>query len=205
MTPVRTTAVLTPDAVLDAVRRNPVNVAILERLPDLGAPQAQLVAGCVFGAVWNAQAGLDATAHVRDYDVFYFDPDTGYGAEDEVIRRAGQLFADLGVTVEVRNQARVHLWFESRFGQTRPAIGSVREGIDQFLVRCTCLGVDAAGTLYAPYGLQELAAGVLRPNPLNADDGTLYRAKVDSYRARWPWLRDDAGGPPGPLTGPPHA
>ena len=181
---------MTEAEVLALVRQNPVNTAILERLPELDVSQAHLVAGCLFGAVWNVQAGRPAGENVNDYDVFYYDPDSSYGAEDAVIRRAEALYADLGVKVEVRNQARVHLWFASRFGQTRPPISSVQEGIDQFLVRCTCLGVNEHGVLYAPCGLDELEAGLLRPNPLNVDDGRLYRAKVQSYRQRWPWLRE---------------
>ena len=70
----------------------------------------------------------------------------------------------------------------------------MRQAIDEFLVRCTCVGVDERRQVYAPHGLGELAAGILRPNPLNADDGRLYRAKVASYRARWPWLREAAAG-----------
>ena len=185
---------MTEAEVLAAIRQNPVNAAILDRLHALGAPQAHLVAGCLFGAVWNVQAGRPAGENVNDYDLFYYDPDPSYEAEDAVIRRAATLFADLDVQLEVRNQARVHLWFEQKFGQTRPPIRSVREGIDQFLVRCTCLGVGVHGGLYAPCGLDELEAGLLRPNPLNADhdrrnDGRLYRAKVQSYQRRWPWLR----------------
>ena len=176
---------------LRLVRRNPVNAAILDRLPALGAPQAHLVAGCLFGAVWNAQAGRPPGENVNDYDLFYYDSDPSYGAEDAVIRRAAQLFANLGVKVEVRNQARVHLWFEQKFGQTRPPIESVLQGIEQFLVRCTCLGINEHGGLYAPCGLEELEAGILRPNPLNADNGRLYAEKAESYRRRWPWLRTE--------------
>ena len=183
---------MTEAEVLAAVRQNPVNAAILDRLHALGAPQAHLVAGCLFGAVWNVQAGRPAGENVNDYDLFYYDPDSSYEAEDAVIRRAAVLYEDLNVKIEVRNQARVHLWFEQKFGQTRPPIRSVREGIDQFLVRCTCLGIDEHGELYAPCGLEELEAGLLRPNALNSDDGRLYRAKVESYRRRWPWLRDGA-------------
>ena len=150
-----------------------------------------MVAGCLFGTVWNARSGRPPTENIRDYDVFYYDADTSYEAEDAVIHRAAALFADLGAEVEVRNQARVHLWFGAKFGQGRPPIQSVRQGIDEFLVRCTCVGVSAAGEVYAPYGLDELAAGLLRPNPRNADQGgRLYRAKTASYRERWPWLRE---------------
>ena len=180
---------MTGAELLETVRGNPVNAVILDRLPELKAAQAQLVAGCLFGSVWNAQSGRPPAENVNDYDLFYYDSDPSYGAEDVVIRQAAQLFADLGVKIEVRNQARVHLWFEQKFGQTRPPIESVWQGIEQFLVRCTCLGINEHGGLYAPCGLEKLEAGILCPNPLNADDGRLYAEKVASYQRRWPWLR----------------
>lgn len=182
---------------LRLIRRNLVNAVILDRLPALGAPQAHLVAGALFQTVWNVQDGREPGAGIRDYDLFYWDADTSYEAEDAVIRRAALLFADLDVQVEVRNQARVHLWFEHKHGVTRPPIASAREGIRQFLVECTCVGVDAGGELYAPYGLADLAAGILRPNPHNHTP-SLYAAKVADYRARWPWLREGTQEAPTP-------
>ncbi len=173
---------------LEIVQRNPVNAAILERLPQLGVPQLYLVAGCLFQAVWNVRSGRPAGQGIRDYDLFYWDADTSYEAEDAVIRRAEALFADLNVRTEVRNQARVHLWFGEKYGLPRPAILSSKESIRQFLVLCTCLGISASGEVYAPHGFDDLGHGILRPNPLNRTPA-LYAAKVADYQARWPWLR----------------
>jgi hypothetical protein len=169
---------------------NPVNAEILRRLPALGVPQACLVAGCVYQAVWNRLAGRPVAAGVKDYDVFYFDDrDLGWDAEDRVIQRAAALFADLGVEVEVKNQARVHLWYGARFGPGYPALASVEDGIGRYLVACTCVGIRAAdGTLHAPHGLAELWDGVLRMNPANPRPA-LFQAKAESYRMRWPWLK----------------
>lgn len=180
---------MTGQECLTLVRRNPVNAAILNRLPALGAPQAHLTAGALFGTVWNLLSGQPPGANIADYDLFYWDADLSYEAEDAVIRRADALFADLPGTVEVRNQARVHLWFREKTGLERPALRSARDGINQFLVECTALGIDARGEIYAPFGLRDLAAGRLRLNRQNHTPG-LYRAKVDSYRQRWPWLTD---------------
>ncbi|PNY80157.1 hypothetical protein CVO96_01225 [Deinococcus koreensis] len=171
------------------IGRNPVNTAILARLPRLGLQQAHLAAGALFQTVWNVRSGLDPQAHIRDYDLFYWDDDPSFEAEDAVIRRAGALFRDLGARIEVRNQARVHLWFPEKTGLPRPPLASVREGIDQFLVECTCVGVDATGTVYAPRGLDDLAAGRLKLNGRNHTP-SLYRAKVQAYLQRWPWLTD---------------
>ena len=168
---------------------NAANAEILRRLPTLGLSQAYLVAGCLYQAVWNRLADRPVAADIKDYDVFYFDPDTSWAAEDQAIRHAADLFADLGVTVELKNQARVHLWYAERFGTGYPELTSTEDGIGRYLVACTCVGIRAEdGALYAPYGLEELWDGILRMNPANPRPA-LFRAKAESYRARWPWLR----------------
>lgn len=172
--------------------QNPHNAALLERLPLLGLTDAWLVAGCLFQTVWNLHAGHAPEAHIKDYDLFYFDADD-LSAEGEaaVQARAEALFADLPITVEAKNQARVHLWYEEWFGYPYAALTSARDGIGRFLVPCTCVGLQPAPSgpaLHAPYGLDELYAGILRPNPA-CPHLPLFDAKAASYQQRWPWLQ----------------
>ena len=186
-----------------AALANPINRKILERLPLLGAPHACLVAGSVYQALWNARANRPAAEGVKDYDLFYYDgTDLSYEAEDRVIARARALFADLDVLIDVKNQARVHLWYPQRFGGAYPPLARVEEGVARFLVRATCVGLmpQVAGTLalIAPYGLEETAAGILAPNPHWRPSLERFRAKAESYRARWPWLRIVEAPPPFP-------
>jgi uncharacterized protein len=168
------------------VRRNPAIDAILAGLADLKAPDAWLTAGCLSQTVWNLEAGRPPDDGIRDYDLFYFDPDLTWEAEDEVIKRAAILFD--GIAVEVRNQARVHLWFEGRFGYALDPLQSARDGIDRFLFRGICIGIDADLNVYAPYGFDDLLEGLLRPNPRNPRLEQM-REKAADYQARWPQLR----------------
>lgn len=181
---------LTPVAFLQRALENPKNAALLERLPALGVPQCYLVAGCLYQAIWNAESGREASCGVSDYDIFYHDDrDLSWEAEDVIVRRVQELTVDLNVKVDVKNQARVHLWYERRFGHPCPPLRSSRDGIDRFPVRCTCVGLDVkSGELYAADGLDDLAAGRLRMNPQNPVE-SLFRSKAESYRARWPWLQ----------------
>nr|WP_298683958.1 nucleotidyltransferase family protein [uncultured Dongia sp.] len=175
-----------------AALANPINRAILTRLPMLGVPDAWLVAGSIYQAYWNALSGQPVTAGIKDYDIFYCDPsDLSYDAEDAVLRRAAAIFADLDGLIDIKNQARVHLWYKERFGAEWPPVTSTRESIGRFQVRCTCVGVqpkpDGTLELHAPYGLDELTRGELRANAHcpNVND---MRKKAESYRQRWPWL-----------------
>jgi hypothetical protein len=179
---------------ITAALSNPINRKILERLPMLGAPNACLVAGSVYQAWWNALSGRPVAEGVKDYDIFYFDGgDLSYEAEDAVIRRADALFADLDVLIDVKNQARVHLWYQKRFGGGDYApLLKVEDGIACFLARATCVGlmpqVDGTLRLIAPYGIEETRRGELRPTEFRRDDLGRFREKARSYVERWPWL-----------------
>ena len=62
---------------------------------------------------------------VNDYDVFYFDADLSWEAEDRVINALRRASDQLGVRIEVRSQARVHLWYPQS-GGPYPALGPDR-------------------------------------------------------------------------------
>jgi uncharacterized protein len=177
---------------LRLVRQNPINCMLMDRLPQLALKDAWLVAGSLFQTVWNLQSGRPPTEGIKDYDVFYFDgDDLSWDSEDKEIQRVRCVVGDVAGNVELKNQARVHLWYGDRFGPGYPPLRCSCDGIDRFLVDCTRVAIrigGGLGELYAPSGLDELYAGVLRPNPLNPRP-ELFIEKAESYRARWPWLR----------------
>lgn len=180
-----------PSRFLCDILRNRFNRAILDAWPRLDLPDGWLVAGCLFQTVWNLRSDRPPEADIKDYDVFYFDPsDLSEEGEQAVQRRVLAQLGPLGVPVEVKNQARVYLWYEEFFGYPYPRLASATDGIDRFLIPSTCVGVQATSAglrLYAPNGLGPLYAGMLAPNPL-VPHATLFRDKAASYRQRWPWL-----------------
>lgn len=170
------------------ITSNPVNQAILSRWDVLDLPNPWLVAGCLFQTVWNVQAGLRPESGIKDYDIFYFDPsDLSESAEADAQLLVDEAFGDLGVTIEVANQARVHLWYPEFFGRPYPALVSAEDGIDRFLIRETCVGVRPQ-ECYAPYGLFGIYAGTLTPNSATPYPD-LFAKKVASYMERWEWLK----------------
>lgn len=180
------------------VLSNPTNRAILAAWPGLALPDGWLVAGCLFQTVWNLRSGRPPQEGIKDYDLFCFDGgDLSEAAEAAVQARVDRVLGHLGASIEVKNQARVHLWYEEHFGHPYPRLHKAQDGIDRFLVPATCVAIRPARAgegfeVYAPHGLDGLYAGVLRPNPLT-DHRDLFRAKAASYQARWPWLRIEEG------------
>lgn len=167
---------------------NDVNRDILERLPALGLPDVWLVSGSLFQTVWNVLTERPADYGIKDYDIFCFDPDTSWEAEDEAIRRCGDFFANLDVEIELRNQARVHLWYEEKFGAAYPPLHSSCEGIDRFLAPASMVGLLPDGTLYAPCGLSDIEAMTIRPNRVANFNAGRYAEKAARWKAMWPEL-----------------
>ena len=175
------------ESFLRDVSLNKTNATILARWGDLNLPNSWLVAGCLFQTVWNLQSGRPAEAAIKDYDIFYFDSDDlSDMGEQQTQARVSTLLSDLGVTVEVANQARVHCWYSTHFARPYPKLSSSEDGIRRFLVLETCVGVRP-NACYTPYGLNGVYAGTLSPNPLTPYP-ELFTEKVMSYRARWPKL-----------------
>lgn len=175
-----------------ALSRNETLLQVLDRTAAMGLPGWYLTAGCLFQTVWNVVTGRPPTEGIKDYDVFYFDDrDLSWEAEDAVIRAAATVFADLPAEVEVRNEARVHLWYEQKFGVPSPPYTSTEAAIDSFAATTCCLGVrlEPGGRwrVYAPHGLSDVFGLVVRPNPVLAPRA-VYEAKAARWCRQWPEL-----------------
>jgi hypothetical protein len=172
-----------------AILRNPINATILARLPQLQVSDAWLVSGALFQTVWNALTHHAPGYGIKDYDVFYFDPDTSWDAENDVIQRAKHLFADVDAAIEVRNQARVHLWYEAKFGAPYPPLTRTTDGIDHFLMHNAQVGIRPNGEtydFYAPHGLEDIARMIVRPNRTANFRADRYREKAERWKSLWP-------------------
>ena len=175
---------------LAIVTADPTVAAVLERVPTLGVSDWWLTAGVLFQTVWNSLTGRPIGTGIRDADLFYFDPDTSWDAEDAVIRAGAELFADLPVPVEIRNEARVHLWYAERFGTPAPPFRDCADAIDSFAAVCCSVGVtvrDGGLRVYAPFGYDDLFAMVVRPNPRLAPRH-VYETKAARWLQQWPEL-----------------
>src|SRR5215469_4791734 len=179
------------DAIAAAALTNPVNRKILQRLPALGLRDAWLVSGALFQSVWNSITKRAPDYGIKDYDIFYFDPDTSFEAEDKVIRRAADAFRDLGIAIELRNQARVHLWYPEKFGMPYPPAAKATDGIDRFLMRCAQIGIRNRGSaysVYAPSGFDDIENMTVRPNPTPNFRAERYLEKAARWKSLWPEL-----------------
>jgi hypothetical protein len=176
-------------AFLATALRNPVNEAIADELFQLALPDAWIVSGCLVQTAWNVLTARAVDYGISDYDVFYFDLDISWQAEDAVIRQLQDRLAKLGVTIEARNQARVHLWYPEKHGLPYPALRCSTQGIDRFLTKTTQVGIrrtPGGHEVYAPNGFDDIADLVVRPNPGPNFSAENYDAKARRWKKLWP-------------------
>jgi hypothetical protein len=174
------------------VRADPGLMHVLQTLRPLGLNDWRVFSGAVYQSVWNARTGRPAGYGIKDYDLGYFDPDTSWDAEDVVIKRVAAAFDEpFRSQVEVRNQARVHLWFTDRFGEPYDALTGTDEALARFVAPAFAVGVrledDDTISVAAPFGLEDVFSMTLRPNPERGLARGWTRT-VDNARRRWPEL-----------------
>ncbi|MDN3721734.1 nucleotidyltransferase family protein [Roseibium salinum] len=134
---------------------------ILEAIRSMDLPDAWLVSGGIYQTVWNVMTGRPHFHGMKDFDVIYFaGTDLSYEAEDAVITRVNALLPDLASLLEVRNQARVHLWYEQRFGRPYRPLDCSMDSLTTYAARTHAVAarLDRQGRLVvnAPFGLANL-------------------------------------------------
>jgi hypothetical protein len=181
----------------EIVREAPALMQVLQRARDLDLPDWLIFSGAVYQRVLNRLTGRDADYGIKDYDLGYFDPaDVSYDAEDVVIRRVAAAFEPpLREMVEVRNQARVHLWFEGKFGEPYSPLSNSAEALTRFVSPLFAVAVrleaDDRLQIVAPFGLEDLFTLRLRPNPLRPTNG--FARTAASAVARGPEIMVEPG------------
>jgi len=173
----------------EILKTNPSVQKIFERAEELHMSNWYLGAGGIVQTVWNAAHGFDPEYGIRDYDLVYYDAsDTSYEGEDVFIQKGKELFSDIPVLVEIRNQARVHLWYEKHFGHPIDQYKSVEEAISTWPTNVTSVGVrytDEGLCIHAPFGLDDIFGMVVRANKAQITK-KIYEDKVKKWIELWP-------------------
>ncbi|KAH7362357.1 hypothetical protein B0T11DRAFT_328438 [Plectosphaerella cucumerina] len=172
---------------------NKTLIEVLGRARSLHLPNWYLAAGSLSQTIWNHASSKPPDTGISDYDLVYFDnSDLTYEAEDVHIQKSRQLFADLGVDVEIRNQARVHLWYEKKHGVPCSPHDSVESGIDSWISTSAMIGVrledDGQWSVYAPRGLSDFFNMVVKPNPVLGTRAA-FEKKAERWKSIWPGLK----------------
>lgn len=104
---------------------------------------------------------------------------------------AARLLPDLSAPLQIKNQARVHLWYPDKYGIPYSALTSASEGIMRFVSTTNAVGVKRTGEdyldVFAPYGLSNVWDMVMKPNRITPL-ANIYAEKAERWQKQWPKL-----------------
>ena len=162
---------------------------ILEKINHL--PNAWVGAGIIFQNVWNVIHGYDFNTFIKDIDVLYWDEnDLSWQSENSYIQALTESLSEMNIPFDVKNIARVHLWYEERFGIPKARYHSVQESISTWPVIGACMAMRMnKGQLefIAPFGFQDMFSLRVRPNKILVNQ-TIYEGKAIKWKEQWPKL-----------------
>jgi len=179
-------------ALVDIITGDPLLMHLLKGMDALGLPDPLLGSGVIYNLVWNVLTGRPRYRGINDADLAYFDPaDQSYEGEDQVIREAQAYFSDSLVPVEVRNQARVHMWFPKKFGLAYPPLTCSADMLRYFATKTHAVAARMEKgkiAIFAPFGLDDLFSFRLTPNPALPNRAT-HERKAKRALSIWPELQ----------------
>jgi hypothetical protein len=178
------------DFLANALRQNGVAQALLTVSAEMSLPNWYFGAGGVSQTVWNIRHGFAPDSGIKDYDLVYFDPDLDQQAEDRIEREITDRLSAFGIELDVKNEARVHIWYSERFGKNIEPYVSTEDAISTWPTTASCVGVRVGPdglVVCAPFGLADVLGMVARPNKKIVSQ-EVYEEKTRRWLSRWPRL-----------------
>lgn len=165
---------------------------IIEKVSALNISNLYVGGGCITQTVWNQIFSKPIGYGISDVDIVYFDPDLSLEKEEKTIQKIKGAIKNKPYSIDVKNEARVHLWYEEKFGFSISPYSSTEEAISTWPSTATSIGVyiDSEENLqiFAPYGLNDLFSGILKPNKVLISK-EIYDKKVEKWVSKWSELR----------------
>jgi uncharacterized protein len=178
------------DKLIALVKKNPFVLELIHAVPELDLPNCYVAGACIAQTFWSLSHGYASHYGVKDIDLVYFDPDLSEEKENAQQARVRAMFSHFPMEVDVINEARVHVWYESVFGYSINPYTSVEEAISTFPITAGIVGIRSnadSHDIYAPLGLADLFNLVVRANKRQITR-EIYEAKLARWQPLWPKL-----------------
>ena len=166
---------------------------VIERAESLNLENYYIGAGCIAQTVWNYLSDKPLDYGIKDIDFVYFDEkNLDEESENKVISYVKELYSDLDIEVDVKNEARVHLWYKDHFGYDIKPYTSLEDDINSWPTTSTAVGIrrdkNGAFKIYAPFGLNDLFGKIVQANKAQITKD-IYENKTTRWLSKWPDLK----------------
>jgi hypothetical protein len=147
-----------------------------------------LAGGCIAQTVWNYIFDKEIDYGIDDFDIVYFDDvDITENCEEQFYVYLNNSLNDFPYKIDVKNEARVHLWYKERFGKEIKPYTSTEDAISSWPSTATSIGVkyeDSEFKVYTPFDLDDLYSGIVRPNK-KLISKEVYDNKASKWHCKW--------------------
>lgn len=109
---------------IDILKKDTTLYKTIKDVSALGIPNLYVGGGSITQSVWNHLFSKPIGYGISDVDIVYFDTDLSQEKERMVLEQIVKTTKQNQYALDVKNEARVHLWYEKEFGFSIPAYTS---------------------------------------------------------------------------------
>lgn len=161
-------------------------------LYELKAEKFYIGAGAIAQTIWNIQTNRPVDYGIDDIDIVYYNSkNIEEKHEKEIVEHLNQKLEEYPLWIDVKNEARVHLWYRNKFGYDIEPYESIEDAIDTWPTTATSLGIskisEKCWEIYAPFGLMDVFNMKIVANNRQITK-EIYDIKVKKWAQKWPEL-----------------
>ena len=161
---------------------------ILTNAENVGLDCYYIGAGCIAQTIWNYQMNRELNYGISDIDFVYYDSsDLSFEAEQKIIEKVKKELNICLINLDIKNQARVHIWYKEHFGYDIKPYRSLEEAINTWPTTATSIGVRLESNklkIYAPFGLNDVLGLIVKANKAQITE-KIYMQKVNKWKTKW--------------------
>ena len=177
---------------IQIVKANQSLMQLFDALDQIGLKNYYIGAGAVTQSVWNALSGYPIDYGISDIDLVYFDDrHLEESHEQELKRRIVAILPDFPLWIDLKNQARVHIWYKDKFGYEIQPYESLEHAINTWPTTATSLGLRRENgedwVVYAPFGIEDIFSMKIKANSRQITE-EIYMKKVNKWTKKWSGL-----------------
>jgi hypothetical protein len=181
------------EMLVDIIKNNPHLQKVASALYAFKAEQCYIGAGAITQTVWNILTNRPVNYGIADIDMVFYNPrNVEEEYERKIVEHLRQVLREYPFWLDVKNEARVHLWYREKFGYDIEPYKSIEAAIDTWPTTATSLGIrmisEQCWEIYAPFGLKDIFdMKIIANNRQITKD--IYDAKVRKWTQKWPELK----------------
>lgn len=174
---------------IEIVESNEELMKVFEVLDEISLTQYYVGAGAIAQSIWNKVTDKHQNYGISDVDIVYYNSDNL--TEDEEKRIAAEIkerIPEFPLKVDVKNEARVHLWYKEKFGYDIEPYKSLEDAVNSWPTTATSLGIRREDqnewVVYAPFGIDDIFDLKVVSNSRQITE-EIFMQKVEKWTGKW--------------------